>query len=545
MSGERVSASQRISVAHRAEQEILRYKDDHALWHKHIHGVDLDPMQVLKCIEMDMYPNTIDVSCRRTGKTAVKEMHALKHNACNPHQEVGIVAPRQQQAQTNLTYHVDAIRRSPILSGYLAHKSGRQQLSDTKYQLYNGSKGIAYGIMSQIDGDGLSYASLEEMDDMPAERLYSNFFPMLGSARRLGVAADVSFKPQIRITGVFKGADTLQGFIDSKAYHLLPIVNMYLGIELGILNESYCTQKRGEMPEGEFIRQYLCRNVAAQNHIWDKYIRLALSIGIQARLEPAGPMPGERYKKRGLVSFGYDHSGHGESMTASKSALVVSEQLGNFTAFIYVKTWPAGTDDNVVRRDLVGLWRYFNPDYAMGDAFGVGMLTSVNDDLYREGLTHIDRRTIGDGDSNASTWQQWAFAPIRFEGMTKHSMAAALRAAFHNRQAAIPPFDEDLEALEGDVEPNPHWNNEHRVSASDTADWRLFTRQLGNMKAVPNKSGAYSSYKQVDPKIGDDLFDAACAGVWALTTRGADHVPTIISGRTQSRAQLLGAGYGR
>jgi hypothetical protein len=175
MSGERVSASQRITVAHLAEVEIMRYKDDHALWHKHVHGVDLDPMQVLKCIEMDMHPNTIDVSCRRTGKTAVKEMHALKHNACNPFQEVGIVAPRQQQAQTNLTYHIDAIRRSPILSGYLAYKSGRQQLSDTKYQLYNQSKGIAYGIMSQIDGDGLSYASLEEMDDMPAERLYSNF----------------------------------------------------------------------------------------------------------------------------------------------------------------------------------------------------------------------------------------------------------------------------------------------------------------------------------------------------------------------------------
>jgi len=209
-----------------------------------------------------------------------------------------------------------------------------------------------------------------------------------------------------------------------------------------------------------------------------------------------------------------------------------------------VKTWAAGTDDNVVRRDLVGLWRYFNPDYAMGDAYGVGMLTSVNDDLYREGLTHIDRRTIGDGDSNASTWPQWAFAPIRFEGMTKHSMASAVRAAFHNRQAAIAQFDEDIEALEGDVDPNPQWTNEHRVSASDTGDWRLFVRQLGNMKAVPNKSGSYSSYKQVDPKIGDDLFDAACAGVWALTTRGADHVPTIISGRTQSRQQLLGAGHG-
>ena len=102
------TAAQRIKVKHRAEVEIMRYaRPDpvtgirpHALWHKHVHNVDLDPMQVLKCIEMDMHPNTIDVSCRRTGKTAVKEMHALKHNACNPFQEVGIVAPRQQPSFT-------------------------------------------------------------------------------------------------------------------------------------------------------------------------------------------------------------------------------------------------------------------------------------------------------------------------------------------------------------------------------------------------------------------------------------------------------------
>jgi hypothetical protein len=128
--------------------------------------------------------------------------------------------------------------------------------------------------------------------------------------------------------------------------------------------------------------------------------------------------------------------------------------------------------------------------------------------------------------------------------MVKHSMASAVRAVFHNRQSAIPPFDEDSEALEGDVEPNLKWNNEHREHASDTADWRLFVRQLGNMKAVPNKSGSYSSYKQVDPKIGDDLFDAACAGIWAISTRGAEIVPTIISGRTMTREQLLGDGRG-
>ena len=80
MSG--VSATERVQIAERAESEIMRFATPdpdtgvrpHALWHKHVHGVELDPMQCLKMQEMDDHPNTVDVSCRRTGKTAVKEL---------------------------------------------------------------------------------------------------------------------------------------------------------------------------------------------------------------------------------------------------------------------------------------------------------------------------------------------------------------------------------------------------------------------------------------------------------------------------------------
>ncbi|MEQ6290133.1 hypothetical protein ACFPAG_05845 [Vogesella sp. GCM10023246] len=52
--------------------------------------------------------------------------------------------------------------------------------------------------------------------------------------------------------------------------------------------------------------------------------------------------------------------------------------------FPFVKDWPAGTDDAVVERDLLGLWEYFRPDYANGDAYGLGMLTlgDIQDVLY-------------------------------------------------------------------------------------------------------------------------------------------------------------------
>ncbi|MFT2622101.1 hypothetical protein ACMWQU_27265, partial [Escherichia coli] len=78
-------------------------------------------------------------------------------------------------------------------------------------------------------------------------------------------------------TGVFKGADTLSGLIESGGYHVLPVVNVYLALELGILDQAYILQKRNEMPGPEYIRQYVCRNIQAQNHIWEKYIRLAMA----------------------------------------------------------------------------------------------------------------------------------------------------------------------------------------------------------------------------------------------------------------------------
>lgn len=544
----RITAAQRLVVASRAEQAILRFaRPDpqsglrpHALWHKHVHNVTLDPVQVLKMIEMDEHPNTIDVSCRRTGKTACKEMYLLEHNATMPHQGLGIVAPRQQQSQNNLNYHLDAIRRSEMLRAYVAYKSGREQLTDTRYQFANGSGAAAYGIMSQIDGDSLTAASLEETDDMPADRLLSRFLPMLGAARRLGVdPGAASFKPQVRITGVFKGADVLQSLIDSGQYKLLPAVDVYLGIELGILNEAFMLEMRAQMPEGEFIRQFLCRNVAAQNWIWEKWIRRAMAVGLAAQLAIAAPLPGSRYRKRGLIAFGYDHSGHGESLAASKSALVVAEQIGNYVTFPFVKSWPAGTDDKVVELDLLGFWNYFRPDYALGDAYGLGMLTSLNDRLYAQGLTDIDRRTIGEGESTASTWGQWPFAPIRFQGMTKHSMASVLRSAFHNGQAAIPYFYDGAEAVREDA--NVVWLPPAGMAglSAEEADWVAFVRQLGNIKAEATKAD-YSSYKMADPKIGDDFFDAACAAVWALITRGVEAGPALIEHRTQSREQLLG-----
>lgn len=526
----RLSAADRLTHASVAEQEIMRFGvadpktglRPHALWHKHVHNVELDPVQVLKMMEMDRHRNTVDYSSRRTGKTSVKEMYNLERLATEAYQECGIVAPRMQQSQNNLDYMLEAIRRSPMLTAFIAYKQGRPQLKDTGFELANHSKGGAYGIMSQIDGDSITIASLEETDDMPQERLLSRFLPMLGAARRLGVDAGVAkFKPEIRISGVFKGAGVLQSLIATGEYQALTTVDVHLGMRLGVIDAAWAESMRKQLPADEYIRQFLCKNIQARNWIWEEHIRRSLAVGLEAGLQRAGPLPGERYKRRGLVSFGYDHTGHGERPEASKSALVVCETLGNWVTFPFVKLWAPGVSDQTLRRDLVALWDYFRPDYAIGDAYGVGMLTAVNDDLFKQGLTHINREVVGDGQSTATAWNQWAFAPMRFEGMTKHVMASAVREVFHHGRAAAPYVDTG-------------WDGED-------PDWLAFVRQLGNMKALPTRA-SYSSFQMADQKVGDDLFDAVCAGVYALLTRGLEDQPAVIQSRRMGREEMLGAG---
>ncbi len=92
------------------------------------------------------------------------------HLALHPDQELGIVAPREAQSIVNLNYHLEAIRRSPILTAFLNHKSNRVQIADTYYQFANRSLARAYGIMANVDGGDLTAASLEEVDDMPRDR---------------------------------------------------------------------------------------------------------------------------------------------------------------------------------------------------------------------------------------------------------------------------------------------------------------------------------------------------------------------------------------
>ena len=180
-----------------------------------------------------------------------------------------------------------------------------------------------------------------------------------------------------------------------------------------------------------------------------------------------------------------------------------------------------------MKNDLLAFWRYFRPDYAIGDAYGLGMLTQLNHDLFSEGLTQVDIRAVNNGESNATSWNEWAFAPLRFEGSIKHSMAQALRGIFHHQHAVIPYVDH-LEPVGFDID------------SLAVKDMKTFITQLSNIKPEET-SKSYSSYVMVLKKLGDDLFDAAMAAVWALATRGQPKPAASVLTSSKSRDELLGA----
>jgi len=509
--GERITKQQRLSLTIRAEREVMRYAGNHLLWHKHVHNVTLDPLQIIKMQEMDRHKHTVDYSCRRTGKTACKELYLLEWNACNPDQELGVVAPREAQSLVNLGYHLEAIRRSEILTAFIGTQAGRPTIADSYYRFTNRSIARAYGIMAQVDGGDMTVASLEEVDDMPADRLYSRFLLMLGSKRRLGANENSQNEPQIRITGVLKGADTLATMIKKGVYKSLPVIDVHLGIEMGILDASFMKLMRDQLSPEEYLRQLMCQNVSSRNFIWEKFVRLAMQRGLKSDWPIAEPMPDRSYRKRGSISFGLDAGGHGGNANSSKWALVVSEQVSNTVCVAYAKLWPPGADDQDVMEDLIALWRYFSPDTAWGDAYGIGMLTFFNDRLFQLNLTNIDRRGVGDGESTANSWPEWACKPMRFEGMIKHQMATAVRALFHSQSALIPYMgDSDAELKDPAL-----------------MDMRQLLKQIVNIKQVKTQT-SYDSYKTLDSRVGDDLFDALMASIWGHVRRAVPDEPPII-----------------
>lgn len=548
---DRISAAQRITVQNRAEAEILRYKGDHVLWHKHVLNVELDPIQQIKMELMDEFPVTADPSCRRTRKTSTKELYHVEKMACEGDHELSIGAPKEDQAKVNLRYHLDAIRQSEIASAYIAIKDGKRRISDTSYQFANNSIAKIYGMMSRMDGMDTTIADVEEVDDVDPERLWGRFMLTLQGTQRLYQKRPGNIAKTIRFTGVFQGADLLANIVRKAKHHewnriqmaptlralgidpekadgapmegfqfyCLPIIDVHQGLAVGIINPNIVEIVRQDLTRDQYTRQLLCIPTEGRNFFKERHLRLMMQRGYMAGCEPVPPVAGERYLKRGLVFLAFDKGGHGESEAASRNAGHVLEVWGNYIVWLWGKEWPADADDAPIRRELVEWCRYFGFDGGCGDAFGASLLAGLNDDLKDRGFTTVNRHEFGG--SSATSWEKWFISPVRMEGMTKHLMFTALEQEIRGGRLICPYVHEG-----------------NKTEPGYDVLWRTL-KQFGNIKAEKT-SKSYDSYTMVEKKVGDDNVDGWAFGIWPLVTRQIITPPAVIAMNKTTRAELLG-----
>jgi hypothetical protein len=523
----------KIYAANVAEQAIHKYSDP-ALWARFVCGVELDPLQIWDWERMNTHPNTINWAARGMRKSSTIGIRSLYQLSRRPDGELLNVQPRKAQADKFMKEHMlQIIWRSDILLSYINRQSGRKKINETSFEFQNYSKAWGEGVYAKVDGGTITIFVFDEVEDMDVTPLTSNFLPMIARTERMG--SRVKIEPEIRVLGVMKGSEVLDLFMKKGFYCMTqpdyphgPIIgNAEMGLRMGILNHDMLAIMRETMHPDDYTRQMECKKVESDNVIRYSWIRRAMT---QA-LEAAPPMPGREHQRRGVVSIGYDHLGHGQNENSSKSALVVAEMIGEYVTFPYVRTWPADADETRdILPDLVSIWRYFRPDIFNGDAYGIGLLTALNDELWRLNLTNIDRRTINEGRSTESSWVDWAAKPVRFGGLQKHNMIDAMRLLFQRELAKIPWFDDSPQNVSG-ANADPLM-----------VDYNRFIHQLANINKLPTKSN-YPSYKMDKKDIGDDLFDAASAAVWGLVSRGlVANTVILVSHRPQmqiGRAEYL------
>src|SRR3546814_9447284 len=108
-------------------------------------------------------------------------------------------------------------------------------------------------------------------------------------------------------------------------------------MEMGILQEAFMIEMRGQLSPQEYIRQLLCRNVTAQNVVWEKWVQWASQLGLTIGAQIEAPVPGGRYRRRGPIAFGYDHLGHGEDRSEEHTSELQSLMRISYAVFCLKK----------------------------------------------------------------------------------------------------------------------------------------------------------------------------------------------------------------
>ena len=516
-----------IKIINRAEEAILRFKDNTPLWIKDKTGQDADPWQIVAIHEIEQNPNVILVWPPRFGKTWAMEAVDLKELACNPGENLMIFAPKQDQAINALREHTDWIETSEILSKYVRVTRGKRQLSETKYEFWNRSKAKTFGILGHFDSEEASIIRGEEFDDINYDIWVNRVIARGGRKNRSGLPT------RYRLSGTIQeGKGNIFRIFNDSLYHVVTKFDIYDGLQFGIYDENAIAMARKEMTDDEWLRIYMLVFTEAKNFIWESYLRECVKYAFEIGWDGIEYNPAGQYHPRGVVYAGFDCGHSGEKKVHSVYRADFVEVIGDTALWLNGAEWESTEDPDKIKREFVDMWRFFGVTAGYGDALKANFIAEINDMLFDRGLINVDRSE--NPENKPSDWDKWAFAPKWNSGKNKYLWGSITKTKIESRKFVLPYFS----------------RKDDRPIAKMA---RRLYRALLNVREVVNNS-SYPSLEIIKKEIGDDPFDSinmamACANDRQIIPLDLSRVkttgtPTVTSGLRTSilrEVQTVGA----
>lgn len=482
-----------------AEQAILRFKNEPAIWFKDICNWEPRAPQLVWIEEVLANPFILVVAPPRFGKTMMIEMVNLFETATTAFEEGRTWAPKESQAQDSLKYQLAAIKNSEVLWHYLDWDSGKRQYSSVKYQFINKSNWHIHGIYGEFEGVNATIIRGEEFDDLEIERFENRVIPRGGAKNRNGK------QTRIRLTGTIQESKgNIYNADMSKKYAVATKFPVEIGIALGFYDEKIIQLAQENLSEEAYRRIYQLEYVAGRNFVWEEKLEACQAISRQKGWEGQEFVPGSRYQPVGHVFAGFDCGHSGTSETASVFSLQVFEVVGDTVLWLNGKNWVGTTDPVTLIADVVQWWYFFKIERAFGDALKSDLIAQMNDQLYNERLIATDRQKFPE--NTATNWDLWDFSPKWNTGRAKYIWAGILKNKIERYKILIPRFDA----------------KDDRPIAQAA---RLFCARLLNVRENTDTKGAYPKLEYINPKLKDDDFDAAIMAMGCMN----DHAPSAVS----------------
>lgn len=513
--------ARRIKIANRAEKEIMKYAGDTATWMAHVTGEVANAWQVVAMTEIKENPNSLIVWPPRFGKTWSMEAVCMEELFTNPRETELIFAPKQEQANNALREQLDWIEASPILKEYIAYKRGKRQLSDTKFELINGSRGKTFGILGHFDSEEASIIRGEEWDDMDMDIWINRVLARGGRVNRSGLPT------RYRLSGTIqKGKGNMYATEENGNYHVVTKFDIYDGLELGIYDANAIKLMREEMTDDEWLRIYMLLYTEAKNYIWEQSLNKSIDAGLRANWMGIPYQKGGEYSPHGVVYLGFDcgHSGEKKIHSVYRADLV--EMIGETAMWLNGFEWPSNTDPNKIKSDLLDIWRFYQVSGGYGDALKANFIADVNDDLYERGLIRIDRSRFPE--NTPSDWRHWSFSPVWNTGKAKYLWGEILKTKIEHGKLLLPYFD----------------NKDGRNIAQM---FRRLRRSILNIR-IKVTNASYPSFEVIKKELGDDPFDSINMALGCANDRqlyNIDFSQVKGTGPQMQTAHLHGSSLGR